>query len=150
MSEKMKLLQSDKIAALKAGDRTKKDILTLIVNECNMIGKNDGDRAVTDNDVIQALNRTVKRANETRDILIGRGADTSVQDNEIEIARSYLPQQLTEEALRQYIKGFLANSDVTAKSIKGLVMKALNNDYKGSFDPRTANAMIDEELKAMV
>jgi uncharacterized protein YqeY len=151
MSDKLNLLKSDKNAALKAGDRTRKDILTLIINDATMIAKNDGSRDVTDADVIQALNRTIKRANDARDLMIPRGADTTMQDNEIEVARSYLPAQISDADLLQFVKGFIANTpNMNPKSIKGLLMKALNAEMKGQFDPRNATAVIDAYLKELV
>ncbi len=145
MSDQLKTLSSDKIAALKRGDRTTKDILTLIINEATMIAKNDGNRDVSDADVIQALNRTVKKARETREILVGRNSDTTVQDNEIAVAQHYLPQQMSRDDLATLIRT-LMDPLPEGKAAKGMVMKSLNEKHKGAFDPREATAIIDEIL----
>lgn len=145
MSEKYQLLRSEMITAMKAGNRTRKDGISLIVNEVNVIAKGDGNREPTDADVIQALNRTIKKAAETREILIGRNEDVSAQDAEIALAREFLPQQMTSEALEAKIADILEKTD-RSKAARGIVMKALNEDHKGEFDPKIANEIVGRLL----
>jgi len=147
MSEKLTILNKEKIAAMKSGDRTRKDILVLIINEVNNIAKNDTknpNRAVVDDDVITALNRTIKKARETRDILVKQNVDTSVPDNEIAVAQSFLPQQMGEDEIRAKIVAIVGGETLT-KQQRGLVMKTFNTDHKGEFD----SALLNKTVEAM-
>lgn len=149
MSDMLKALNTDKITAMKAGDRTRKDIIVLIINEANTIAKNDPkapSRAVTDDDVMQALNRTIKKAREAKDILAKREMDTSIPDNEIEVAQSYLPQQMSRDDLRAKIVEIVGGETAT-KQQRGLVMGGLNKSYKGQFDNAMANEILGEMME---
>jgi uncharacterized protein YqeY len=150
MTDQVSILKKDKIAAMKSGDRTRKDILTLIINEANNIGKDAVDdeknpvpREPTDDDVMTALKRTIKKAREAKDIFETKGMDTSVPDNEIAVAQSYLPPQMTRDELTAKIKE-IVEGDTVSKKQRGLVMKTLNTDYKGLFDSQMANAVVAE------
>lgn len=145
MSEALKRIQADVVTAMKAKNRTRVDILRQFVNKVQMVAKNDpkGPREVTDEDVITAGLKTVKEANETRDIYVGKGVDTSAQDTEIAIVSEYLPQQMDETALRALIAKLSANAP-EGKSAKGYYMKELNGSYKGQFDNKLAQAILSE------
>lgn len=143
MSEALKRLEGDVVAAMKGGDKPRLEILRMLVNKVKMTAKNDGNREPTDADVITAGLKTVKEANETRDILVSRGVDTSAQDTEIAIVSEYLPRQMSEDELRALI-GKLAVNAPEGKAARGYFMKELNGSYKGQFDNRIAQQIIGE------
>jgi uncharacterized protein YqeY len=142
MSEKMKSLQADMIAAMKAGDKTRKTILSTLMARAKLAAKNDGDREITDADVVQAVQKTIKEANETKGF-IGSGG-TWAQDTEIAVVSVYLPQQMTDAELLDKIKVYLADAP-EGKAARGYVMKNLQA-FKGSFDPQRATAILGELL----
>lgn len=143
MSEALKRLEGDVVTAMKAGDKNRVGILRMFVNKAKMAAKNDGNREPTDGDVLTAGLKTVKEANETRDIYITKGIDTSVQDEEISIVSEYLPQQMTEAQLRELLNKMSVNAP-EGKSARGYYMKALNGSHKGHFDNRLAQQIIGE------
>ncbi len=143
MSDALKKLETDIITAMKGGDRTRLDVLRMFVNRVKMTAKNDGNRAVTDADVLTAGLKTVKEANETRDIYVGRGVETVAQDTEISIVSEYLPRQMAEDDLRAVISG-LKDIAPDGKAAKGFIMKELNGQHRGTFDPRMANQIVGE------
>lgn len=143
MSEALKRVQADVIVAMKAKDRTRVDVLRQFVNKIQMVAKNDGNREVADADVITAGLKTVKEANETRDIYVEKGISTELQDTEIAIVSEYLPKQMDEPSLRALIK-LLAPMAPKGKSAKGYYMKELNSEFKGEFDNKMAQTIIDE------
>lgn len=147
MSARLNVLNTDKIIALKAGDRTRKDMIVLMINEANNIAKNDGNRQVTDDDVIMALNRTIKKARDTKEILEKNGVVATIPDAEIALAQTYLPQQMSRDELRAKIEEIVGGPVIT-KNGRGLVMKGLNSDYKGMFDSKVANEVVAEMMEA--
>jgi uncharacterized protein YqeY len=143
MSDALRTLERDVITAMKAGDRTRLDILRMFVNKAKMTAKNDGNRPPEDRDVLTAGLKMVKEANETRDLLLSNGREVSVQDNEITVVSEYLPKQMSEGELRSLLEG-LKDQAPEGKGARGFFMKVLNTDYKGQFDPRAANAIVEE------
>lgn len=143
MSDQLKRLESDVVAAMKAGERTRLDILRMFVNKAKMTAKNDGNRMAEDRDVLTAGLKMVKEANETRDLLIANGRGVEIQDNEIAVVSEYLPKQMTEAELRNLLVG-LKSQAPEGKAARGFYMKELNANYKGQFDPRAANEIVAE------
>lgn len=146
MSEALSRIEADIISAMKSGNKTRLDILRMLVNRIKMTAKNDKNRAVVDGDIITAALKTVKEANETRDIYLTRNVDTSAQDDEIAIVSEYLPKQMDEGELQGLIDQIVANvgSSVKGKALMGPIMKELNGKYKGQFDPKLANAIVSK------
>ncbi len=144
MSEALKSLERDVITAMKAGDRTKLDVLRMLVSKVKMIAKSDKNRDVQDGDILTAALKMVKETNETRTILIDRGRDTSVEDAEIAIVSQYLPRQMDEAELRARIVEIVASAPTTGKAVRGHLMKILNTEHKGQFDPSVANTIAGE------
>lgn len=147
MSEALKRIESDVVAAMKAGDKTRVTVLRAFVNKAKMAAKNDGNREPTDADVLTAGLKTVKEANETRDIYVEKGIDYSQQDTEIAIVSEYLPKQMTEAELRSLIDKLSENAP-EGKAARGYYMKELNGSYKGQFDNRVAQQIIGEIVEA--
>ena len=144
MSDQLLKMRADMIAAMKAKDRTRKDGLSLLINEVNVIAKAEN-REATNDDVIQALNRSIKKATEVREILVTRGESTEVPDYEIALAREYLPAQMSEDDLEALIISILGDT-VRDKKAQGLVMKTLNSEHKGKFDNKVAGDILKRIL----
>jgi uncharacterized protein YqeY len=136
-------LKADVIVAMKAGDRTRLDVLRQFVNRTTMTAKNDGNRDATDKDVITAGLKIVKEANETRSIYVEKGVDTSPQDTEIAIVSEYLPRQMSEDDLRAVLVTLSASAP-EGKAARGYYNKELNARHKGEFDNAVAQRMIAE------
>lgn len=145
MSERLKQIQGDMVAAMKAQDTVKKTVLSTLIAKVKTAAKNDKNREPTDNDVVQAVRKTIKEVNETRGFAEKRGDDTDALDREIEIVSSYLPSQMTEGQLRATIEAVLATTD-KGKAARGVVMKALKAQHEGFYDPASANAILGELL----
>ena len=64
-------------------------------------------------------------------------------EREIIILSEYMPKQLTEEVVVQFIKEIIAN---TPNINAGLVMKELSPKIKGQFDSKIANELVKAAL----
>ncbi len=152
MSEALKRVQADVITAMKAGDRTRLDVLRQFVNKVNMTAKNDGNRAPTDADVLTAGLKIVKEANETLTMKVP-GTDTvavaaddprrEALTNEVAIVSEYLPKQMDESELRALLTK-LSEGAPEGKAARGYYNKELNAGYKGQFDNAVAQKIIAE------
>lgn len=147
-------IQKQVIVAMKSGDRTRLDILRLLVNQIKLISKNDGNRLPSEDDVITAVNRMIKQARETRSYMVDEYGSVTNDDNilkvksidaEIDVVSEFLPTQMDREGLHQLIKTILVDAP-ESKAARGFVMKELNSKYRGEFDSRQANELLGEMI----
>ncbi len=143
MSEMLKTLQTDMITAMKAGAKARKDVLSQLIARTKLLAKNDKNRDVTDRDVIQAVEKTIKDTSDTREFAVNAGRDTEMFDFEIATVSEYLPKQLTRDELVKLVSDFVSRGP-EGKAIRGFVMKNMNADYKGSFNPQDVNQILSE------
>jgi len=143
MSEMLKHLQADMVGAMKSGEKDRKDVLSQLIARAKLIAKNDKNRDVTDRDVIQAVEKTVKDVNDTKQFAIQANRDVTKFDFEIGIVSQYLPQQLSREELVALVTT-LVSEGPEGKAVRGFVMKNMNQDYKGQFNPQDVNQILTD------
>jgi uncharacterized protein YqeY len=139
----MEKLQADQLAARKSRASVSAALLTALIGESAMVGKNAGNRASTDDEVLATIRKFLKNAEETRARLTEAGKDTTVILEEIQILNEYLPQQMTDEQLSAAISDIIQE---TGASNMGAVMKALKERHAGLYDGRRANELIKQQL----
>ncbi len=135
-------IENDVKEAMKAKDAVRLTVLRGLLNRIKMIAKNDGNRDVTEDDVLSGIQKAIKEVNETRDIYLGRGVDTSEQDAEIAILTGYLPAQMSETDLEATITTIitgLGDSAPKGKALLGPIMKTLKEKHAGQYNPQLAS-----------
>ena len=122
-------LNKDYIAAYKARDIVKKDILSSIISKCKYKKvEKDSNGILTDEDVIKIIEKTIKELDE--EILsFSNAGDNYIErvDNlkaQKEIINNYMPKQLSEEEIKNLI------NDLEDKSLPN-VMKYFKTNYQG-------------------
>jgi uncharacterized protein YqeY len=156
----MSLLQTIKakqLAARKARDQIEISLLTTLIGEASMPGKNDGNRESTDAEVVAVIKKFRKNAEETLKALNLKGAIASDVETlssanhvmqEIIILDTLLPTQLTKEQLTIVLQQFIAElPDKNAKSAFGAIMKKLKEEHEGLYDGSMASVLIKDLLK---
>ena len=140
---KMELIHVIKVESLTA--RKNKDkfvggILTTLIGEIEMIGKNDGNRTTTDAESIKCITKFKKGATETIEMLLNSNNNARVSDiqKEIEIYDAYLPKQMSAEELETAISGYI-NDGITNI---GQIMEALKKEHGGTYDGKMASQII--------
>ena len=138
-------IKHDQLVARKNRDQIKFTLLTRLIGEADMVGKNNGNRDPFDEEVISVVKKFLKGVNETIDILSRSGHDASQFEKERDILDSYLPTQLTKEKLIVMLDSAVVDGTlVEDKSFKGTAMKWLKEHYSGQYDGRVAAEAIDE------
>jgi uncharacterized protein YqeY len=101
-------------------------------------------RDATDDEVVEVVNRAVKRRQEAAEQMRAGGRDELAEKEELEarMLTAYLPEPLTEAQVRQLVR---QARDTGADSL-GAVMGRLMPQIKGRFDGREANRIVREEL----
>ena len=136
-------IKADQLQARKDRDTVRASLLTTLYSEAAMIGKNDGNRATTDQEVIAVIKKFIKGIDET----VAAGAQTAPQLLvEKEILTAYLPSQLDDAALSVIIDGIIESQGISGMKQMGLVMKELNANYAGQFDGKAASTIVRGKL----
>ena len=136
-------IREDLNAARREREKLRTTVLTTMLSEI----KNkqiEVQRELTDEDVLEVLNRQIKRRREAADQMrAGKREDLATkEEEEAEILKAYLPQQLSEEEARAIVREAIAGG---ATDVGG-VMKAVMPKLKGKFDGKETNRIVREEL----
>lgn len=120
--------------AMKDKNEAAKITYRSILDNAQKIAKRDGNRAVNDNDFIQATKNEIKALEELA-AFAQSGTDRAVEmQTKIDYCRAILPQMASEDEM----VSFLVNDNID-KNI-GSCMKALKQKFAASFDGKIAQA----------
>lgn len=98
---------------------------------------------VSEREIATLIQREVKQCKETLDFARQAGRADQVAEHEelLGILEGLLPQALTDEELREAIRGIVAETGATSL---GPVMKALGERFAGRYDGKLASALARE------
>lgn len=129
----LKKIKADQLAARIAKNSIKTALLTTLIGDAEMVGKN-ASRETTDDEVVAVIKKFLKNNLEFQKHVTND--DLTVEQK---ILESYLPKQLTTEELVEIITN---NFGDELKSKKGAIMKFLKENYAGLYDGATAAKVI--------
>ena len=127
-------------------DTVKGNLLSTLVAEAVMVGKNDGNRETTNAETIAMIKKFLKKVNETLALMDEMGKDKTETLREKEILESLLPKQLSEEELEKVIVEIVATLPDKSPRQMGAVMAELKKKYDGQFDGKTASGLVKKAL----
>jgi len=139
MSELLKQIKCDQVAARKLSDTITAGILTTLLGEASPSGKD----TTTDDKVLAVIKKFVKNLNETVPLMINP-IDIGVGRMEIAILKEYLPKQIEGSSLENLIYDLINHDGCDSL---GKVMKALNGAYNGQFDGKEASKITKAHLE---
>ncbi|HYO89284.1 MAG TPA: GatB/YqeY domain-containing protein, partial [Candidatus Limnocylindrales bacterium] len=105
-------------------------------------------RELNDEEVLAIIGKQIKqRRDSIEEFKKGNRPDLVAQEQaEIDVLMVYLPQQLSEDQIREHAKVVIAELGVTDMKGLGPVMKRMNVDLKGVADGGTINRVVRELL----
>lgn len=143
-------IQDDLKAALLSGDRFAGDTLrtlkAAILNEEVALGKRDP--GLSDQEIEKVVAREVKKRGESAALYEqnGRPELAETENREAEVLRKYLPEQLSEEKLREIITNVIAQLGVSGPQAMGQVISAVKKEVGTSADGATLARIVKELL----
>jgi len=144
-------IKSDALEARKVRKTDTATLLTTLYSEASMIGKNAGNRESTDQEVLQAIEKFIKNANEVKEILLKNNKDVSNVENEIKVLSKYLPQKMSYNELESVVRDIIeALKDINSEVQMGKVMSVLKNSYGGTYDGKIASEIVKKEIVQIV
>ena len=145
MATLLERLETDYKTAMKAGERLRIDTLRMVKAAVQRVAIEKRKPTLDDQEVIQVLVQQAKQRRET----IESAKQTSRQDvltqatNELAILSAYLPQQLSEETLKQLIEDAVASVGPN----QGQIMKYVMGKASGAAEGKLVSQLVTERLK---
>lgn len=131
MTTLINTIKEQQIAARKSNS-PEASLLTTLLGEASMIGKNDGNRETTDAEVHAVVKKFIKNIDETISALTSRNKDASPFIAERNVLSAFLPKQLTEDELKAIASNCSAMPEF---------MKHLKEKYAGQYDGKIASTI---------
>lgn len=147
MSLKDKLMEDLK-TSMRNKELIRKNTITMVRAAIKQV-EVDERLELGDEQVLEIISKQLKeKKNAIEDFKKGERQDlVDLTEKEIDILLEYLPEQLTEEEIKNIVTETIA--EVDAKSMKdiGLVMKSVMPKVKGRTDGNTVNKIVRQILK---
>ena len=140
----LEALQKDMIAAMKAKDKTRKDVVSSLIAAVKKYGIDNGVRNdITEEMTNGVLLKELKTAKEQLDTCPKERTDLIEQyTTTYEIIKEYAPTLMSEEEVKAILTEKF--SDVIATKNKGMIMKTVMAELKGKADGKVINAVVAE------
>ena len=140
-------IQSDYIAAFKAKETIKKDVLGLLKGAI-LNAKIDKKEDLTDDEIINLVEKQIKLRKDSKEEYIKAGKQDVVDqlDQEISVLMEYMPEQLSEEEINKIIDEAFSIVNPTSQKEMGLIMKEVTPKLKGKADMKEVSNIIKDKL----
>jgi uncharacterized protein len=137
-------IQADVRDAMKAGEKQRVHALRLVVNELQQAATENG------GDELEVLQRERKRRFEAAEAYRdgGRTDLAEAEEQEAELIRGYMPEQLSDEELNAIVGDAVAESGATSPKEMGKVMALVMPQVKGRADGKRVSNAVKEKLTA--
>jgi hypothetical protein len=142
-------IQADLIAAMKAGDETRKNALRML-KAAIMKWEVDGEKKEAgDEAVITLVGKEIKQRKDAAEgFKTGGNLDMAAKEEaEMKILMEYMPAQMGEEEVRAVINETLGAAGVSSKAEMGKAMGLVMPKLKGKADGGMINRLVGEYLK---
>lgn len=131
-------IKADQLEARKNKEADTASLLTTLIGEAEMVGKNAGNRAPTDEEVIATAKKFQKNINETMAHLKSKDTPDAAlvpYFNELEILDRYLPTKISNDQVEDDIMEAIHAADVELnQKALSVVIKSLKEKYGSQFD----------------
>ena len=138
----MEKIRADQLTARKSKNAEATALLTTLLGEAGIIGKNDFGRETTDDEVVGVIRKFIKNIDFTLEKVHDESARALAQ-LEKTILESYLPTQLSYDQISSEIDKILLTVDI--KKAKGAVMKHFKDNFANLYEAKTILEILDSK-----
>lgn len=146
-------LGRDLVAAMRAKDRARLGVLRMLKakmqeKEVELRATRGRDVRLDDDDALDVLTSYAKQRRDSIEAYDagGRKEMADKERAELDIVSSYLPQALSDDALRELVRAAVADTGAAGPKDMGKVMQALMPRTKGRADGKKVSALVREAL----
>lgn len=135
-------LQKDMIAAMKSGEKVRKNVISSLIAAVKKYGIDNGVRDnITEEITDMVILKELKSAKEQLDTCPAEREDLIAEyTTNYEIIKEYAPAQMGEEEIKALLLEKYA--DVIATKNKGMIMKTVMAELKGKADGKVINKVV--------
>ena len=140
-------IQSDYIAAFKAKETVKKDVLGLLKGAI-LNAKIEKKEDLTDDEIINIVEKQIKLRKDSKEEYMKANKMDVVEtlDEEISVLMEYMPEQLSEEEVKKIIDEAFDTVKPSSPRDMGLIMKEVTPKLKGKADMKEVSNIIKSKL----
>lgn len=140
-------IQSDYIAAFKAKETVKKDVLGLLKGAI-LNAKIEKKEDLTDDEIINIVEKQIKLRKDSKEEYIKANKQDVVDqlDEEISVLMEYMPEQLSIEEVNKIIDDAFDAIKPSSPRDMGLIMKEVTPKLKGKADMKEVSNIIKNKL----
>jgi len=150
MGLKQKIFEDLK-SAMKAGEAEKRDTLRMLDSmiKNTEIEKKKREEGLSDEEVMDVIAKAIKQRKDavTQYTDGGRPELAEKENKEIEILAVYMPEQMSEDKVREIVKEVITASGAASKADIGKVMGPAMGKLKGQADGNLVKKIVEEELQ---
>lgn len=145
---KIEEVRAKMVEAMKSGDKEKKETLSMLLAALKnkAIDKRED---LTEAEEFEVVKKEMKQTKETMELAPKDRTDIIEQcEKRLAVLKEFAPEEMSEEAIREVVKGVLNDLGITEPSgkDKGKVMKELMPKVKGKADGALVNQIVGEML----
>ena len=143
----LKQLQEELISAMKAGEKAKMMGLRNIIGKLKAAQIDKGE-SLNPEESLKILKSAAKQLNESIDQYQKGGREELAEKEKFELTllEKYLPEQLSEEIIRETVNNIIKKTGSESMQDMGKVMGAVMKKLAGSADGKIVQKIVQEEL----
>ncbi len=145
-------IQQELKQAMLAKDEFRLSVLRMLKSALQYyeIQKGGAGYEATDEDIIEVAGKEIKKRKESIEMYknAGREEMAEKEEKEVEILQSFLPEQLSEDAIKDLIDDAITKTGASELKDMGKVMGALMPQIKGKADNSLVSALVREKLSS--
>ncbi len=140
----MKTLQQAMIAAMKAKEKERKDVISGLISAVKKVAIDEGCRDdIPESMVDSVILKELKTAKEQVDTCPAERAELKAEyEARVKVIQEFAPEQMDEDGIRALLTTKFA--DVIATKNKGMIMKSVMGELKGKADGKLINKIVAE------
>jgi len=143
-------LQNDLKEAMRAKDEQRLSIIRMLKSAIQYyeIQKGGAGYTATDDDIIDVIGKEIKKRRESIALYEkgGRPELAEKEQKELDVLQTYLPEQLSEDAVKALVDDAISQSGATEMKDMGKVMGMLAPKIKGKADSSFVSSLVRERL----
>lgn len=139
----IELLKVKQLDARKERNSVETNFYTTLIGDAVAIGKNAGNRAPTDDEVLNLIKKYLKNVEQVLSVTPVHDYRAGVAATEEKLLKSFIPMQLTREQLSQCLQDYLALGGI--RNMKD-IMNYFKQNHPNMYDGKVLSAVVKEAL----
>lgn len=137
-------IQADLMAAMKAKEEVRISALRMLKAAILKFEVSGERKEASDNDILTLITKEIKQRRDSAEQFKqgNRPEMAEKEEKEVDVLKTYMPPQLSDDELEKLVKEAIAESGATTKKDMGKVMAVLMPKVKGMADGATVNKMV--------